>query len=162
MRQLLLYSILCILLFSSCKEKTYIYEVNDILVTPNNAEKDKQKTTEQYLSILYANLYQKALSPNQLVNLSDIIASIGDKQVAYETVVAKMMSDSEVRALLPTAEEMRNDIELFIKNTYQRFFVRFPTEAEKTYWVNYIESHPNITPEHIYFAFATCDEYYFY
>lgn len=162
MRQLLLYSILCTLLFSSCKEKTYIYEVNDILVIPNNAEKDKQKTTEQYLSILYANLYQKALSPNQLVNLSDIIASIGDKQVAYETVVAKMMSDSEVRALLPTAEEMRNDIELFIKNTYQRFFVRFPTEAEKTYWVNYIESHPNITPEHIYFAFATCDEYYYY
>lgn len=162
MRHLLLYFILCTLLFSSCKEKTYIYEVNDILVTPNNAEKDKRKTTEQYLSILYANLYQQALSPNQLVDLSDIIASIGDKQVAYETVVAKMMSDSEVHALLPTAEDMRNDIELFIKNTYQRFFVRFPTEAEKTYWVNYIESHPNITPEHIYFAFATCDEYYYY
>ena len=162
MRHFLLFFFLSMLLFSSCKEKTYIYEVNDVLVTPNNAEKDKQKTVEQYLSILYANLYQQALSPSQLVELSDIVASIGDKQVAYETIVAKMMTDSEVRELLPKTEDMRADIEHFVKDTYQRFFVRFPTEAEKNHWVNYIESHPNLTPEHIYFAFATCDEYYHY
>ena len=162
MRLLLLFLTIISLSLSSCKENSYYYEVNDVLVTPNNAVKTKQKTPEQYLSILYANLYQQALSPSQLVELSDVVKSIGDKQVAYETIVAKMMTDSEVQELLPKMNEMRANLDQFIRDTYQRFYVRFPTEAEKTYWVNYLESHPNVTPEHVYFAFATSDEYYHY
>ncbi len=148
----------------SCQEdaNTYIYEVNDVVVNPNNAEKDKEKTPDQYVNILYANLYQRALSPSDLVDLTDLITSIGDKQVAYEAVTAKMMADSEVRELLPPAAEMRADVEGFVIATYKRFFVRLPTEAEKTFFVNFIETHPNLTPEHVYFAFATCNEYNHY
>ena len=149
-----------LLMFSSCEERTYVYDVNDVFVDANDANKDKEKTVEQFIAILYANLFQKALSPNELVDATEIVASIGDKQIAYETIIAKFMNDSE--AVVPSNSEMRNNIEQFIINTYERFFVRTPTEAEKLFFVNLIESHPNITPEHIYTSFATSNEYAYY
>lgn len=159
MRALLLLSfILC--LFAACKDKEYIYGVNDITIPPNNAEKDKLKTNEQYLNIVYANIYQKALSPDALVDLSNVINSIGDKQVAYEIIIAKMMGDPAIK--LPSKKDMDADLGKFITETYNRFYVRQPTQAEKTYFVNFLKSHPNLTPEHVYFAFATSSEYYFY
>ena len=155
--------ILCILLLlflSACEEKTYLYEVNDVLVTDNNADKEKEKTIEQYLSILYTNLFQQALSPNQLVEATEIIQSIGDKQVAYETIIAKFMVRPDV--IIPSNAAMRNNIEQFVVDTYNRFYVRRPTEAEKTFFVQFIETRPSVTPELIYTAFATSNEYYYY
>ena len=148
------------LFISSCKEKTYLYEVNDVLVTDNNADKDKEKTIEQYLSILYTNLFQQALSPNQLVEATEIVTSIGDKQVAYETIIAKFMARPDV--MLPSKASMHNNTEQFIIDTYNRFFVRRPTEAEKAFFIHFIETRPNVTPEMIYTAFATSNEYYYY
>lgn len=144
----------------SCKENTYVYGLEDITVQPVDLSGKKAKTPEQYIAILYANLYQKAMSPNQLVRATETITSIGDKQVAYETVISKFMNDPNI--ILPSNESMRQDPEAFITETYKRFFVRVPTEAEKTYMINYINSHPEVTPEHVYYAFAISNEYYFY
>jgi len=151
------FALLCLF---SCKEETYIYEVNDVTIESNNSNKGKEKTPAQYLNILYANLYQKPLSPNQLVDLINLVNSIGDKQVAYETIIAKMMTDPDIQ--IPSKSSMNADVSGFVTDTYKRFYVRIPTEAEKTYFVNFIQSHPNIGPEHIYFSFATSNEYYFY
>ncbi len=151
--------LLCLSLWT-CKEESYIYEVNEVRVASSNTDKTKEKTKEQYLNIVYANLFQTALSPNKLVQASNVVESIGDKQVAYETILAKFMKEGNV--VLPSNASMRADIPKFIIETYERFYVRKPTEAEKTFFVNYIESHPNITPEHIYFSFASSDEYYYY
>ena len=156
----LLFILAFLLALGGCKEKTYVYEVEEVDLYSNASEKDKEKTVEQYLSILYANMFQKALSPNQLVNAKDVIISIGDKKVAYETVISKFMNDPEVK--IPSGPEMRDDIDGFLIETYKRFFVRFPSEAEKAWFRNFIEAHPNITPEHIYFAFSTCNEYNYY
>jgi hypothetical protein len=57
---------------------------------------------------------------------------------------------------------MNADIDTFIDDTYVRFYVRFPTEAEKTYVRNFIQSNPYMTPELVYFSFALSDEYMFY
>jgi len=147
-------------LLSSCTEETVIYDVNPITVTQNNGGKTKEKSTEQFLNVAYANLYQTALSPSKLVELTNIVNSIGDKQVAYETVIAKMMSDGDV--VLPSTESMRADLGAFISETYTRFYVRNPTEAEKTWWINYLTTRTNLTAEHVYYAFATSNEYSFY
>jgi hypothetical protein len=40
--------------------------------------------------------------------------------------------------------------------------VRNPSEAERQYFKNYISTHPNVTPEMVYFSFALSDEYLFY
>lgn len=149
-----------LLLFAACKNKDYIYQVNEVSILPNNADKNKQKTNEQYINIVYANLYQKALSPDKLVDLSNVLQSIGDKQVGYEIIISKMMNDPEVK--LPSAAEMKADPDKFIIETYKRFYVRQPTQAEKSFFVNFLKSHPNLTPEHVYFAFSTSAEYYYY
>lgn len=154
-----IYIFLVVALFS-CKEKSYIHEVNEIDVAQNNADKNKEKSPEIFINIAYANLYQEALSANKLVDATEAVLSVGDKQVAYETLIAKMMIDPNV--ILPSDAEMRGDLEQFIIDTYQRFYVRIPTEAEKTWWVNYLESHPNLTSEHVFFAMATSNEYNFY
>lgn len=148
------------LLLPACTENSYVYEVNEIDVEPNNAGKTKEKTSGQYLAILYANLFQKPLSPGDLVDLTDLIASIGDKQVAYETIIAKFLNSSEV--IIPSKAEMDTNVSQFVIDTYQRFYVRNPSQGEKAYFINYIESHPDITPELVYFAFATSAEYNYY
>jgi len=144
----------------ACKEKTYIYGVDEVLVQPVDLSGKKEKTPEQYIAILYANLYQRAMSPNQLVQATETITSIGDKQVAYETLISKFMNDPNIK--LPSTQHMREDPEAFVIETYKRFFVRVPTEGEKTWMINYIKSHPEVTPEHVYYAFSISNEYYYY
>ena len=147
-------------LLSSCKEEKYGYELEDLEILLDGPEKDKEKTVQQYLNILYANLYQTPLSPRKLVEMTDVVASIGDKQVAYEVIVAKMMNDPLIQ--LPADSLMRNDPEAFIVETYNRFYVRKPTQAELQFFLNFIQSNPEVTTELVYFAFALSNEYYYY
>lgn len=145
---------------SSCKEESYIYEVNKNEVSPATANKNKPKTSEQYISILYANLFQKALGVDELLDITNLIASIGDKDLAYEQIISNFMNSSEVK--LPSDESMRTDPIAFVIDTYERFFVREANELEKEYWVKYIESNEDLTVELIYFAFAISNEYRYY
>ena len=156
----------CLLLsmtvFLSCEKKTdyYVYEVEDIEITPVNSYKDKPKTHSQYISILYANMFQTAIGPNQMLQALKAIESIGDKQVAYDILVSKYMNDPNVK--LPSDESMREDPEAFVRDTYKRFLVRQPTEAELQWMINYIESRPTLTTELVYFSFATSNEHAHY
>lgn len=157
-------SILLLLLiglaFTACKEETYLYEVSKNEVSPATADKQKSKTPEQYISILYANLFQKALGVDELLDITDLIYSIGDKDLAHEQVISNFMNSDVV--ILPSDESLRSAPIEFVMDTYERFFVREPNELEKEYWVNYIESHPDVTVELIYFAFAISNEYRYY
>ena len=73
------------------------------------------------------------------------------------------MNSSSV--ILPARQRMIDSTEKFVVETYIRFFIRRPTEAEKTWFVNFInanKSNPKFRPEMIYTAFAASDEYMFY
>lgn len=148
------------LLMPSCRRDSKIYEMNDLTVLPVNSQKNKPKTVSQYISILHTNLFQRAIGPNDMLSALKAVESIGDKQVAFDILVSKYMNDSNV--VLPSVEEMRNDTDKFIRETYRRFLVREPTEAELTWMRNYIRSRPTVTPELIYFAFATSNEHFHY
>ncbi len=87
---------LLIFVFISCRKEDPIYDVNQIHSSAYNANKDKLKTTGQYISILYANLFQKALSANELVEITNCIESIGDKEVAHEIVLSNFMNKTGV------------------------------------------------------------------
>lgn len=156
-----IYLLLFVLLFTlSCKRDQYVYEIQEQTILPINSEKNKPKTVSQYVSILHTNLFQRAMSPNRMLDALKAIESIGDKQVAFDILVSKYMNDGDV--ILPTMEEMQADPDKFIKDTYKRFLVRQPTEAELTWMRNYINSRPNVTPELVYFAFATSNEHFHY
>ena len=149
------------MLLTSCQEEYYyVYDIEDVDIKPVNSEKDKAKTHTQYISILYTNMFQKAIGPNQMLQALNAIESVGDKQVAYDMLVSKYMNDPDVK--LPTVENMRSDTENFVRDTYTRFLVRQPTEAELQWMINYIESRPSLTPELVYVSFATCNEHVHY
>jgi hypothetical protein len=148
------------LLVGCKKDPEPSFVLNDVELYPSNAGKDKMKTNNQYVAILHANLFQTALSANDIYDLNNCIESIGDKELAREVIISNFMNKDGVQ--LPTVEEMNTDINGFIEETYIRFFVRYPTEAEKTYVKNFIESNAYMTPELVYFSFALADEYMFY
>ena len=132
----------------SCNKETDLYGINDLTILPVNSEKNKPKTVSQYISILYTNLFQQAIGPNKMLEAKAAITSIGDKQIAFDILVSKYMLDGGV--VLPTEEFMRSQPEQFIRDTYKRFLIRQPTEAELKWMINYIESRPLLTPEFVH------------
>jgi hypothetical protein len=154
------YLLVLILAFSSCRKEEPIYEVNGLPLDLVETSKTKLKSPNQFIAVLYANLFQTALSPNDLVEINFLIDAIGDDQVAYEVIISNFMNKSNV--ILPTDSAMRQDPVAFIENTYERFLIRRPTEAEKTWFKNQIETDNNITAELVYFAFTLSEEYQYY
>lgn len=150
-----------VLFLSGCKkEYLYEYEVNEQTIEPITAGKDKLKTPEQYVSILFVNLFQRPLSANDIYDISRVLQSIGDKQLANEVLISNFMNKPDV--ILPSNASMRGNLPAFVDDVYERFLLRPPTELEKTYFINYIEARPNISPELVYYAFALANEYQFY
>jgi hypothetical protein len=141
-------------------QKEKLYEVNEETILPPNANKTKLKSDQQYIAILYANLFQTALSSDNLFEASECVQSIGDKDLVHEVLISNYMNSGGV--ILPSNEEMRSDIDGFITETYNRFLVRNPTEAERQFFKNYISTHPNVKPELVYFSFALSNEYQYY
>ena len=160
MKNILLAVFLLSLTFSSCKKEEPIYGVNDVPLNLIETNKTKLKTTNQYVAILYANLFQTALSANEIVEIQKLIESIGDDQVAHEVLISNFMNEPDV--ILPSDSIMRANPEFFITETYKRFLIRRPTEAEQTYFINKINTNNNISSELIYFSFALSDEYMYY
>jgi len=161
MKKLFLLSLCFSLVFSACKkEEDIIYGVNQVNADSYNSGKDKLKSISQYISIVYANLFQKALSANELVEISNCIMSIGDKEVANEIVLSNFMNDTGV--IMPSDSLMRSDVNTFLEETYKRFFIRNITEAEREYFKNFLETHPDVSVEMIYTAFSLSNEYQFY
>lgn len=151
----------CVFLLSGCRpEPEPAFVINDVELYPSSAGKDKLKTNEQYVAILYANLFQTALSPNDVFDLNSCIESIGDKELAREVIISNFMNKPGVQ--IPSVEEMNADLDGFIEDTYIRFFVRMPTEAEREYLRNFISTNPYMTPEIVYFSFALSNEYMYY
>ena len=144
----------------SCKKEDDSYVVNSELILPASAFKTKLKTDQQYVAILHANLFQTALSANELYDIAKCMESIGDKEVAREVIISNFMNKPGVQ--IPTDSVMRLNIDFFIAETYERFLVREPSQAEITYFRNYILADPNVTPELVYFSFALSNEYLFY
>ncbi len=146
---------------SACKkEQVGLYELNEVQLLPDAASKDKLKTNQQFVSILYTNLFQAGLPGGDVFELDQLFQSIGDKDLAKEVLISNFFNDGSVQ--LPTTTEMNTDLDGFIETTYKRFFIRLPNEAEKTWLRNFIQSNPYITPEIVYFSFALSNEYKYY
>ena len=142
------------------KEPDASFVVNQVELYPSGAGKEKLKTNEQYVAILHANLFQTALSANEIFEINLCIESIGDKELAREVIISNFMNEPGV--LIPSVDEMNADIDTFIEDTYIRFLVRYPTEAEKLWLKNFITTNPYVTPEIVYFSFALSNEYMYY
>jgi len=143
-----------------CKRERPIFEVNDVPLSLVQTSKTKFKTNGQYVAILHANLFQRAISANELVEVQKLFDAVGDDEVAREVLVSNFLNEPDV--IIPTDSTMNANIDAFIFETYKRFLIREPSEAELAYFRYNIEANPYITPELVYFSFALCDEYLYY
>jgi len=150
-----------LLLIAGCTaEPDVTYGLQPLELNVSNAEKDRVKSIDQWITILYADLFGEALGSAELFEVKQAFFSVGDQDIARATLVSNFMQDANVQ--LPDAGVMVQDPDGFIDDTYVRFLVRYPTEAERTWMRNYLASNPTMTPELVYTAFALSEEYLHY
>jgi hypothetical protein len=152
---------LLILAGSSCtKDKKYQYEVTDVNVTQEGTEKTNRKSTTEFISIAYADVYGTNIPQSKLVNLSVAYSSFGDLKVIEQKIISNFLNDPA--AIIPSLPSVNGDTSVFIVNTYKKFYNRTPNEFEKHFWKELIRTNAGANPTTIYFAMMTSDEYRFY
>ena len=137
-----------------------IYNVGRVPIYTAASQKNKQKTNTQFISILYADLFQQSISGKKLNDMAILATAVGDKGMLNELLVSNFMNDPAV--ILPTSAAMNADVDKFIDDTYVRFYLRKPTTYEKAFLKNMISTDASLTPELIYTSFALSDEYQYY
>ena len=136
--------------FSCSEEKKYQYGLDPVDVTLGGGQKTNQKSTTEFISIAYSDLYGTIIPQTKLVNLSIAYSSFGDLKIIDTTIH------------LPTIPAVNGDTMLFITNTYKKLYNREPNEFEKFKWQDLVRNNTAVTPTTIYFALMTSDEYRFY
>jgi len=137
-----------------------VYGLEGETLYPNSAAKDKQKSSELYISTLHADLFQTPVPPEKLTGLSEVRIATGDKQLVDELILNEFTNTNGVS--IPTNQEMRSDVEGFINETSVRFFLREPNAYEMHELKQAILEDQDLTPVLIYQAFALSNEYKFY
>lgn len=141
-------------------EPDVTYGLQPLEIAASTADKDRVKSIDQWISILHADLFGEALGSAELFEIKQAFFSVGDQEIAREVLVSNFMQEEDVQ--LPDPGAMTSDPDAFIDDTYVRFLVRYPTEAERTWMRNFLTSNPSMTPELVYTAFALSEEYLHY
>ena len=159
--QLVLSAALMLAVVSGCqKEQNIIYDVNDVNVQPPNANKDYVKSLTEFISIAYTDLFGQNISQAQLQTLAVPYAGFGDLKLIEELIIKNFLNEPTV--IIPTDAQMRANVDQFLLDTYQKFLNRYPNEFELWHMKNVIEENEDITPELVYFAIMTSNEYRYY
>lgn len=160
-RQIPFALIFVLLLAWSCKrEEIYTYGVNDVTVEQPGAVKPNVKSDLEVISIAHTDLFGATIAPSDLSNLATSYQSFGDKRLIIDMIILNFLNEPNVQ--IPTDAEMRADLETFVREAYNRFFVRQPTAFEEWFVSDIISKDADITPELVYYAFMTSNEYRYY
>lgn len=152
---------LLMLTLASCnREKRYIYEVQEQELYQNASEKRNLKTTAQFISIAYSDLFGTSITTDELTKFDVTLQAFGDKAILQDMIVKSMINRSGIQVVDNNA--MRADIAAFTENAYLRFFNRRPTEFEAWKVKDLIEKNADITPKMVYYSLMTSDEYRYY
>lgn len=158
MRKYLAIPILCVILMACSKdEKTYVYQVQEVDISQAGAEKPNVKTSTEYISIAYSDAFGATISNDLLSDLKQIYISFGDVGVTEDIIIRKFLSGSGVE--IPTQIEMENDVNQFVIDAYKRVYNRLPNEYEQWFLGNLIDEDSDVTPDVVYYALMTSNEY---
>lgn len=153
--------LLWIVLLGACKKETdYQYEVDPVNVNDNSGDKTNLKTTVEFISIAYADLFGSNIPQSKLVNLNAAYTAFGDKKVVEDLIIRNFLSDTA--SVLPANPSVNGDTLLFVTNTYKKFYNRDPNPFEQYFWRELIRRDANLSPRTIYYAIMTSDEYRFF
>lgn len=159
----LLFGILSSFLFFICgceKNEQFVFEVEPVQIYQSAVEKKTLKPDIAFISIAFADIFQKPINANDLSKLQLPVIAFGDKKLMIDVVIKNFLNSSD--AVVPSNSIMRNDLALFINNTYLRIYNRYPTTFELWKLTQLIEQDANLTPTIIYYAMMTSEEYRFF
>ena len=160
-RKLILLLFASILGFAGCKKETFVtYGVEDVNISQPGAVKPNVKTDLEFISIAYTDLFGTTISPSTLQNLSVSYQSLGDKRTMIEMIILNFLNEPGLQ--IPSETSMRGDVDAFVASSYRKFFVREPAAFEQWFVANKIRNNADITPELVWYAFMTRQEYRFY
>lgn len=142
------------------KEKVYVYDVNDVTIRQPDADKPNVKSTTEFISIAYSDLFGGQITQSKLVNLQLAYAAFGDLKLMEEMIIKNFLNESGVQ--IPSSTEMRADVEKFVDESYIKFYNRRPNEFEKWHVVAAINDDVQLTPELLWFSMMTSNEYRYY
>ncbi len=154
--------ILAFILLPSCnKERRVIYEVQEQELYQNSSEKKTLKTTTQFISIAYNDLFGTNITSDELTKLDVAYQSLGDKYVLEDMIVKSLINRPSGVQIVSDAT-MRADVAEFVEGVYLRFYNRKPNEFEAWKMKDLIEKNTDITPKMVYYSMMTGEEYRYY
>ena len=150
-----------LVIFTSCKkETTYVYGVNDVTVKQEGAVKPSVKTTTEFISIAYADIFGSTIPGNDLTELSLLYSAFGDKKLMENLIIKNFLNSPGIT--IPTKTQMNSNLDSFLNQTYTKFLNRTPNEFELYGTKTLIQADTSITPELIYYGMLTSNEYRHY
>lgn len=156
--------LLALVVFASgCKKEpptTYIYGVNSVGVTQDGVSKPNVKSTVEFISIAYSDLFGNTINQATLTDLATAYVSFADRKLIEDMIIRNFLNTPGID--IPTLTEMNANVPTFIINSYKKFYNREPNEFELWQMQNLIASDAAITPELVYYAFMTSNEYRYY
>ena len=154
---------LFIIPFEGCKkdtQKKYIYDVNSAPVAQAGVAKPNVKSTVEFISIAYSDLFGTTIDQAKLTSLGTAYNAFGDKKLIEDLIIRNFLNTTGVS--IPTKVSMNANVPLFVTNTYKKFYNRVPNEFELWQLTNLITNDVSSTPELVYYAFMTSNEYRYY
>jgi hypothetical protein len=155
--------LILVLFISACKkdDPTYLFEVDNIQVKPNSANKDRLKTDIEFISIAYNDLYGANISQSELDEIIRSYQSFGDKSLVIELIIKKFVFSSQSNI---TTIDRSSDatIEAFVQESYEKIYNRTPNSFEKWYLTDFLKSNEDINSQTFYYSIMTANEYRYY
>jgi hypothetical protein len=153
--------VLSSLLFTACeKEVDYLYEVNPVSVQTPGSVKTNAKSTVEFLTIAWADLFGTQIPQQELSKLNTVYVAFGDKKMIEDRILLNFLSKSGVQ--IPAQTNVSGDTVLYINNTYKKLFNRDANAFEKYYLKEQIRLNASMTSKVIWYALMISDEYRYY
>jgi hypothetical protein len=159
--KLIRWVVVCSLLtFASCLEPDPIYEVEPVTVQEQGGQKKGFKSDRQFVSGAFSDLFGKQITSAELDESMVCYNAISDKGLVRDMIIRDMLRRNSL--VVPAAQDMRNDKDKFIIDTYRKFYKRDPSDLEKWTLLNQIDQDTTLNPVLIYYAFLSSEEYLYY
>lgn len=152
--------ILLTIFFSCQKEKSFLYEVEPVTVSQNGSGKNNVKSTVEFISIAYADIFGTNISSSYLQTLNVVYTAFGDKKMIEDRIIRSFLISPG--AIIPSSVSVSGDTSQFVVNTYKKIYNREPNEFEKYYSVQLIRNNPDLNARVMYYSLMTSDEYRYY
>ena len=93
MRYFVTYIIALTLLVSCKRQQVNEYDINPVVINQDGANKENLKSPDQFITLLYTDLYATSISYSELNKLQRLLESFGDKNVVIERIAQNMLND---------------------------------------------------------------------